>query len=319
MAERKQLATTLSPCVGLDFPGFSKTAELGMPRVYAFAEEDCKVWYRRTMQPVFDLLGKDRHFPIFRMSHGEYILLLGYQLKADATLRDALGYYYHQFKRTFHLEAAHRSGPTANGTYETFTKSELKRARDFFIPKLRSIAEEGLIAAAFQTNPGYEEYRVKMFDWIERNQIRFTPENYIPFYSVYAAVFGPDSPKLFDGKNILFINYLPEEKKEKLRQEMTLRGAASSQFISISAEQALFQTIDIGSVKRPVDLVLIGAGVGAVSMIEQCRPLNAVCIDAGFAIDALAMPEWRWRRAFCIPDSEFDRERVKFPLWQKYA
>lgn len=319
MKKEKPLVQALSPCVKQDFPGFSKTTALGMPRLFAFQEEDCRDWYRRAMNPVFKMIGEDRHFPIFRMSHGEYILLLGYQLRAEATPRDVLAFYYHKFKRTFHLEAAHRSGPTANGTWEIFTKRELKHARETFIRLLRPIAGEGLLAAAFQTNPGYIEYCQKMFQWFEDHDIPFNRENYIPFYCVYAAVFGPDRDRLFRNRNILFINYLPEEKKEKLKREMERLGAKSVQFISISAEKALFQKIDIEQVQRPVDLVLIGAGVGAVSMIDQCRPLKAVCVDAGFAIDALAMPEWRCRRAYCMPDDEFNKEIVRFPLWPKYA
>ena len=50
-------------------------------------------------------------------------------------------------------------------------------------------------------------------------------------------------------------------------------------------------------------------------MTEQLKPLNTVVIDGGFVIDALAKPEARWRRAFCIPDDEFDRSRVKFNVF----
>lgn len=312
-----KLRNQLKPHIIQRFDGFDKTSELGMPKIYAFPEEtDCKEWTNRLMEPVLNKVGNNEHVPIFRMSHGEYLLLLGRKLIWQPTLRDRAAFAYHQFLRATGIEAPHRSGPTANGTYEVFTKAELQRARETFIPLLREIAEDGLLAAGFQTNRGYREYCEPMFDWLEANNIPFNRNNYIPFYSIYTTVFGPNSPRLFEGRNVLVINYLPDEKKKKLEKELKeRRGVAETGFISISAEQALFQEIDLSGYDSSVDLVLIGAGVGAASMIKQCKPLKAVCIDAGFAIDALSMPVWRWRRAFCIPDDEFAPENVAFNYW----
>lgn len=297
------------------FPSFHKTAQLGMPQIFAFDERSCEDWYREGMAPMFEAVGQNVHFPVFRISHGELHLALGRRLRPDASLKQKLAHCYHKVKQTLRLEAPHREGPTVNGTWEVFSFSELEAARARYIPALRNIANEGLLAACFQTNAGYVEYFPDYFGWLDANDIPLTPDNYVPFYSIYSMVFGPDSSKIFKGRSILIVNYLPEEKQRVLREALAGRGVSNVQFISIRSDKALFQDLDLSSVEGNVDVVLIGAGCGAAPMTEQLKPLKAVVIDAGFAIDALAKPEARWRRAFCIPDDEFEPERINFPIF----
>lgn len=305
----------LNCLIDQNFPSFSRTAELGMPKIYAFDERSCQDWYRQGMAPMLEAVGKNVHFPIFRISHGELHLALGRRLRPDATPKQKLAHLYHKLKQAVRLEAPHREGPTVNGTWEVFSHSELESARARYIPALRNIANEGLLAACFQTNAGYVEYFPDYFDWLKDNDIPLTRDNYVPFYSIYSMVFGPDSSKIFEGRSVLIVNYLPKEKQEILRKALADRGVSSVQFISIRPDKALFQDLDLSSVEGDIDVVLIGAGCGAAPMTEQLKPLKSVVIDAGFAIDALAKPEARWRRAFCIPDDEFDSERVNFPIF----
>jgi hypothetical protein len=297
------------------FLGFQKTAELGMPQIFALEQRDCAEWHAEGMAPLYEAVGQNRHFPLFRISHGELHLALGRRLRPDATLKQKCAYLYHKLKQALRLEAPHREGPTVNGTWEIFTQNELDAARARYIPALRNIANEGLLAACFQTNAGYVEYFPDYFDWLDQNEIPLNRRNYVPFYSVYSMVFGPDAPKIFEGRSLLVINYLPEAKQAILREALKARGVSNVQFISIRPDKALFQDLDLSTVEGNVDVVLLGAGCGAAPMTEQLKPLKAVVIDAGFAIDALAKPEARWRRAFCIPDDEFDRDRVSFRIF----
>lgn len=297
------------------FPNYSKTASLGMPKIFAFDERPCEEWYREGMEPLFEAVGKNRHFPLFRISHGELHLALGRRLRPDATLKQKCAHLYHKMKQAVRLEAPHREGPTVNGTWEIFTQNELDAARARYVPALRNIAEEGLLAACFQTNAGYIEYFPDYYDWLDSHNVPLTRENYVPFYSVYSMIFGQDSSRIFKGRSILIINYLPEQKQALLREELKAREVSNVQFISIRSDKALFQDLDLSSVEGNVDVVLLGAGCGAAPMTEQLKPLKAVVIDAGFAIDALAKPQARWTRAFCIPDEEFDRDQVEFNIF----
>lgn len=297
-----------------NFPNFSKTAALGMPEIFALEPRDCSEWYEKGMTPLFDAVGENRHFPLFRISHGELHLALGRRLRPDASPKQMLAHYYHKLKQALRLEAPHREG-SVNGMCEIFTQGELDAARARYIPALRNIANEGLLAACFQTNAGYVEYFPDYYDWLDEHDIPFNRKNYVPFYSVYSMVFGPDASKIFEGRSLLVVNYLPDAKQAILRDALKARGVSNVQFISIRPDKALFQDIDLSLVEGNVDVVLLGAGCGAAPMTEQLKPLKAVVIDAGFAIDALAKPEARWRRAFCIPDGEFDPSRISFPIF----
>lgn len=297
------------------FPSFHKTAQLGMPQIFAFDERSCEDWYREGMAPMFEAVGQNVHFPVFRISHGELHMALGLRLRPDANFKARLGFYARCVQVMLGLRPPHLEYSAGAGTAETFLKNELKNALSRYVPALRNIANEGLLAACFQTNAGYVEYFPDYFDWLDANDIPLTPDNYVPFYSIYSMVFGPDSSKIFKGRSILIVNYLPEEKQRVLREALAERGVSNVQFISIRSDKALFQDLDLSSVEGNVDVVLIGAGCGAAPMTEQLKPLKAVVIDAGFAIDALAKPEARWRRAFCIPDDEFEPERINFPIF----
>lgn len=298
--------------VAVGFPGFEKTASLGMPQIFSFSDRSCEEWYSEGVRPVFRALGENRHFPVFRMSHGELHLALGVRLRPDASMKEKIAYRYRRALVALGLRPPHREFSAGAGTAEEFSSAELQRARSRYVPALRNIAAEGLLAGCFQTNPGYIEYFPDFFHWLDQEKIPLTPLNYIPFYSVYAMIFGPDGSRLFDGRRILIINYLPEEKKRALSSEFFRRRVESVQFMNIRPDKALFETIDLNQIKRPVDLVLVGAGCGAAPIADQIRPLAAVVIDAGFAIDALANPDVRWHRPFCIPDDEFELEKVRF-------
>lgn len=301
--------------ISQSFPHFAKTAALGMPKVFAFDERPCEQWYSEGMAPLFTAIGQNVHFPLFRISHGELHLALGRRLRPDATPKQKLAHCYHKAKQALRLEAPHREGPTVNGTWEIFHQDELDAARARYIPTLRNIANEGLLAACFQTNAGYIEYFPDYYDWLDKQNIPLNLKNYVPFYSVYSMVFGPDSARIFKNRSILIINYLPDAKQQVLCEALAGRGVSQVQFISIRPDKALFQDLDLSHVEGNVDVVLLGAGCGAAPMTEQLKPLKAVVIDAGFAIDALAFPEARWTRAFCIPDEEFDRDKVKFNIF----
>lgn len=297
------------------FPSFSKTAALGMPEIFALEARDCNEWYKAGMAPLFEAVGENRHFPLFRISHGELHLALGRRLRPDATAKQKCAHLYHKLKQALRLEAPHREGPTVNGTWEIFTRDELDAARARYIPALRNIANEGLLAACFQTNAGYVEYFPDYYDWLDEHEIPLNGTNYVPFYSVYSMVFGPDSERIFKNRSVLVINYLPDQKQQVLREALNARDVSNVQFISIRPDKALFQDLNLSTVKGNVDVVLLGAGCGAAPMTEQLKPLQAVVIDAGFAIDALAKPEACWNRAFCIPDEKFDSGKVSFPVF----
>ena len=321
MSENRPLRQRLTPCVEQRYPEFEKHYQafgnrgpgLGKARAYYFHPTDCRDWHNRMVEK---MLAREpgRHFPVFRMSHGEFMLALGYRcpqhIGTSRLWSDAITL-YHRIRRWTGLEPAFRSGSHLN-SFEEFTRQEIAAAETAYIANLSSISREGILAAAFYDNPGYSEYFPDFFDWMDRREIVLNTENYLPFYSVYTLLAGNRLRDVVDGRRILIATSFRDDKAERLTQTFANLGAQSVQCYATHPSKAIFDRIDLGRIQSGVDVVLVGAGVGAAAVIEQLRPLGALCIDAGFCLDMLAYPEMRWERPYCAPDPMFDLAKVKF-------
>ena len=317
----KPLRHRLSPCVEQRYPEFEKHwqafADHGMRRgtakVHYFHPVDCRDWHNRMVEKI---LAREpgRHFPVFRMSHGEFMLALGYRYPwNDGRSKlwcDAITM-YHRLRRWAGLEPAFRSGSHLN-SYEEFTKEEIRGAERAYIANLASISREGILAAAFYDNPGYSEYFPDFFDWMDRRGILLDTENYMPFYSVYALLAGSRLRDIVAGRQVLVATSFRDDKEERLVRLFTQLGAGGVQCYATHPSKAIFDRIDLGRIRPGVEVAFVGAGVGAAAVIEQLRPLGALCIDGGFCLDMLAYPELRWERPYCAPDTMFDLSKVKF-------
>ncbi len=319
--ENRPLRKRLTPCVEQRYPEFEKHFQAfrdhdprrGTTRAYYFHPTDCRDWHSRMVEKML-ARKPGRHFPVFRMSHGEFMLALGYRyprhsgkskLWCDAITR------YHQLRRWAGLEPAFRSGSHLN-SYEEFTKQEVAAAETAYIANLASISREGILAAAFYDNPGYSEYFPDFFDWMDRRGIVLNTENYMPFYSVYALLAGSRLREIVDGRQVLIATSFRDDKAERLTQAFTKLGARGVQCYATHPSKAIFDRIDLSRIHSGIDVAFVGAGVGAAAVMEQLRPLGALCIDAGFCLDMLAYPELRWERPYCAPDPIFDLSKVKF-------
>lgn len=319
--DRRPLRQALSPCVEQRYPEFEKhrlafgdrVSLRGTANLYFFHPVDCREWHDRMVEKI---LAREpgRHFPVFRMSHGEFMLALGYRYpRHDGTSApwcDAITL-YHRLRRWVGLEPAFRSGSHLN-SYEEFTKREMAAAERSYVANLVSISREGILAAAFYDNPGYSEYFPDFFDWMDRRGIVLDVDNYMPFYSVYALLAGSRLRDVVAGRHVLVATSFRDDKQERLVDAFTRLGARGVQCYATHPSKAIFDRIDLSRVRSGVDVAFVGAGVGAAAVIEQLRPLGALCIDAGFCLDMLAYPDLRWERPYCAPDAMFDLSKVRF-------
>src|SRR5207245_1658189 len=135
--------------------------------------------------------------------------------------------------------------------------------------------------------------------------------NYHHMYSVYVLFHGPDRERLLRGRHILVVTSLTPTKRASIERGLREAGAARIQFLGISSDKALLDRLDLTQVHHPVDLVLVGAGVGSANCLDQLRPLGSVAIDAGFCLSTLGDRDARFQRPYCVPDEEFDPARMQ--------
>jgi hypothetical protein len=206
---------------------------------------------------------------------------------------------------------AHRSGARLYG-YEFYTADERQKLRSQYIAQLRRIADEGILAIVLHETDLVRAYAPEILDWFDENQVTVHPGNYHHMYSVYVLFHGPDRERLLRDRRILVVTSLNDAKRSSIERGLRDAGAASAQFLGISGDKSLLDRLDLTKVRQPVDLVLVGAGVGSANCLDQLRPLGAVTIDAGFCLSTLGDPAVRFQRPYCVPDEEFDPARMQF-------
>jgi hypothetical protein len=303
----------LSPSVPLRFPNFERHYELGTAPAYYFEERDCRDWYRDMVSRIIESVEARRYLPVYRLGHGQFILALAGP--NGRALAERKGWYRNPIdwlliqllatKRDF------RSGSPEYG-WEEYTRDERPAAYLCFVDSLRRVAEAGILAPAFHRSASYSGFIPGIFDWLDANKIDLNRGNYHHVYSIYALMHGPDRKRLIAGRKVLVVSGLTDEKRSGINRGLTQLGATDVQFLAISPQKSLLECIDLSKLKGSVDLVLVGAGVGSASILVQLEPLGVPCLDVGFSLTTLGSPELRWNRPFCVPDDEFDMERIRF-------
>jgi hypothetical protein len=323
-AEAGPLRARLRPRVALDYPGFARTRALALAvgntdPVYAFAAEDCRDWYGRFAGDVLAAVDERRFLPVYRMGDGEFSFALGTpeerlplrRLRPRQLARGVLN-------ALTGRRGGHRSGSPGYG-WEVYSPRERRVLLDTYAADLRLVAERGYLALALSESPLYRPWVGEILDWLDARGIPLHAGNYQHPYAVYALMHGPDRERLLRGRRVLVVNHADAARRAAITGALDGAGAARTQFLSVSREKAMLERLDLRAVEGPVDLVLVGAGVGAAGVLRQLEPLGVPALDVGFALDVLARPELRWRRPYCVADAEFDERRVEFLSPEKQA
>lgn len=266
--------------------------------------------YDKFKKRVFSSLGKT-YLPIYRIADGEFIFCLG------KNLRRKKFYLLRNIKRLFiptrykgrklPLNFKEKFNNLLDSNYcinlygEGYTSSEKRKVKKKYIDNLREIATKGYLGIHFIKVKGelaYAEYVRPMCAWFDQNKIYLNDQNYISFYFVYALLNGDDRKHLYNGKRVLIVTHADEIKKAKIRNKLEEEGVRELQFYQISYNKSLFDKIDLNKIKKPVDLILVGAGIGSSNILVQLEPLQTVCIDAGINIECLANPLLKKSRIF---------------------
>lgn len=310
------LRDQLSPCVRLRFPGFEKQYRfeektgLGETRAYYFEPVDCRKWYRQIVDRIVQAVDDKSYLPLYRMGDGEFSFAL------ETPHEEIVPFWKLSWKEKLSLALKYlmgRSGDHRAGfSGEYYNAHERKNVHDEFVDGVRHIAEKGILCPAFHTSPLYRYYFPEIFDWFDSNNIPLDPSNYLHVYGIYALINGPDADRLLAGRDVLVATSLSEHKKRRIRKGLQKHGVETIQFLEVSEHQAMLDRVDPSVVTRPIDLVLIAAGVGACNVIRQMKSLRVPQLDIGFCIDTIARPELRWKRPFCIPDDDFDAQKVEY-------
>jgi hypothetical protein len=292
--------------VPLIIPGFSRTVPANAIYQRSFHSEAAATWYQAFVQNVASAIGS-RFLPIYRMADGEFIFCVGYKkptLPPNSSfydsVRNASGYMFQRGKNAVHRRAL------ATCWGEVYTVADRRRLMPEYISYLKTVAENGYLAIHLSERADKFgcEYIDPMIEWMYREQIGLSEENYASFYFVYALLASADKLGLFRDRNVAVMTHLTEARKKGIVEGLQRLGARSVQCIPISATRTLVEPAPLENAADGADIVLVGGGIGAVKILANLASTGTVCLDAGFFIDALIDPSMRGQRLFTKTDDE---------------
>lgn len=296
----------------IDFilPGFEKKYPKGTFSSLSFSEIDSYTWHATVKAQLLDKMGKKYH-PVYRMGDGEFIFFLGHIMRKRKPKESILSYKfkYIYFSIKYFLEwhfigfqAQSKHAGYVSGGY---THDEINQLKVKAIEQIKYIGEKGSLAPIltyrFDTL-SYSQYFTPLKEWFLKENIHFTSNNYIPFYFIYSLLLGPERSLFYKEKNILVITHYTENKKKLIYDGLKKEGVNNIEFIQISKNRSFYDKIDLKSINHPIDLVLVGAGLGAINILSQLEDTQTLCIDAGYVIEAIANPSLKKERTFCSQD-----------------
>jgi len=314
VSHSSSLMQRLSPCVELRFPGFERHYEVSNPKSVAYAFEPMRgvVWYTEFVDRILRAQAERRFLPVYRMCDGEFIFALGGHPEDKLPWRRlSPGRLVKRVLRRLVRGSGHRTGTNEYG-YESYSAREREKTFAIFVSSLKFIADKGILALCLQNTPLAQPFIPAICDWFDLHHIPLHRQNYHHFYSIYVLLHGPDRVRLLRNRRVLVVTGLTNEKRLGIEAGLRSLGVSGVEFVSVSRSRAMLDVIDLTSIRQPVDVALIGAGVGAANILAQLEPLGTVCLDVGFALSTLADRELRWNRPYCVPDEEFDRSRVRW-------
>lgn len=296
-------------------PGFEKSYPKGIFKTLALSPIDSKEWYHSFIERLDSAIGH-HYLPVCRLSDGEFIFSLGRNFLPVRGAAETMLSYWH---RMIHFEIVrllrsdlrkYRGGVDSSIPSGVFTNKEWEKGRNSYGFLLNEISRIGILGLHFsyRDNQFAQQYFVPMVKWLKSHNIQLTTDNYYPFYFTYALLNGPDRARILGREKILVVTHCNDDKATQIELNLKKEGAKSVQFLQISQNRSLYDKLDLNKVRLPVDVVLIGAGIGKPNILLQLKATNTLCIDAGFNIECIANPEFRRSKAgartFTWPDFE---------------
>jgi hypothetical protein len=290
--------------------GFSKQDEnLGIGYVFPPKGTTVEDWYNSFRKNIIDALNNKYYYPVFRLSDGEFVFVLGRKFKKQLNLIYFKNLISHTINIIRFQSGFYSSG--RKGYCETYKWYRLPGLRKQFANQLKDIASYGCLCFNFSETDLSREYKVNYWKWIQKNKIEISEKNYFHFYFVYGALMGTDSEPFYKGKKILLMTSNMPERNKNLINKLHSLGAMEVEYYETSLNHPMYDKINLEKIKMKPDIVLIGAGVGSANILVQLKPLNCLCIDAGYVVDAFSDIELAKKRPFCINDTIWDQAYSK--------
>jgi hypothetical protein len=302
----------------LRIPGYSKQESLYgnglVPLPNNLAGNPPQEWYNRFLEVVLTAAKRRRWLPVYRLSDGEFTCMVGRRFATGPLLTMLRARARHVYNSTKRLSPFYSSGRP--GYCESYYAWELPGVRRTLSSALAEIANDGALCFNFSQSDLATPYMEAVCAWLGGRGVNIPASCYFHFYHVYGLLNGPDAIRLLTGRRVVVMTSDIGNRRDRLLTAVLERGASSAAFYETSRNKPAHDVIRLKELPAKVDVILLGAGVGAAQIIQQLKPLGCLAIDAGFALDCWAEPDLRRRRPYCVHDDVWDEVHgTERPEW----
>lgn len=259
--------------------GIAAQAYGGSLRAYSFEEVNQDEWFTSFLDRVVLASNLNHFLPVVRIGDGEIMLLYPELLLNRSKLLS--------LKNLKVILNSLMLVGIKTSWGEEYSSKQVFKARHLFRKMLGFLASKGVIALYWNVNSlnAFATHNKFIQERMKRDNIILTQDNYVPFHFPLAAMFQPYAQILFSAKKILFISSISEIEQQNLGSFLTRYQPTSIDFYQIPKTQAHRAHVTI---ENKFDLVLVSAGIAAISIIYQLRHLTCPCIDIGGIIHLLS-------------------------------
>lgn len=309
---------TFRPRVKLRYPEFESHYKinevLGHSRAYSFIDTDGLSWFEHFYKRLLISRDNKTYLPVYRMGDGEYTFLLGkniYMFKSffDLSLKQMV------LKLKLILgknTEGHVSGTELDGK-ESYTHAETLVLKQKFINDLRYISQKGILGLGLDEGEFYGKYMPQLKDTLDNMGVYLNSENYYHVYHVYALMASSYGKELTRGQHVLVVTSINEEKKKKFKDYLLREmDAIKVSFYNISPNKAMLDIVELETIEEGIDIVLVGAGVGAANILRQLEPLSVPCLDIGTVLGNMLDSRRRFARPYMVTDDKFALDKLLF-------
>ena len=241
----------------------------------------------------------NKNLVILRIADGEYQFLLGRRCECKASLRLLKCLYFRllEYMKGERIYAATMKGvPSGQYSVEQYKKKEKSVQKS-----LRLLGRKGVLAAYLIEKDGFavRQYFEPFQALLKNLGVSLTMNNYTPFYFVYRVLL--DSKiNIYQDRRILVITGDVDRKHDGITNYLISRGCRSVNWFEISRANSLFDQLDFTLEEFQLyDLVLLGAGVGKLSMTETLMQFRCPVLDAGYSLEVMNDELLRFKRDYC--------------------
>lgn len=192
--------------------------------------------------------------------------------------------------------AFYRASLQCNGLYiQAGSEQQVREAHSWHLPALRYTGEHGLLCPitylyglSWVTLDSVRDFLV----FLARNEVEFTPNNYIPFYAVYAYLTSVAFMHLIDQKKVCIIG---AELHSTAIERWTAQFHVHPQYqyvelppTMVAINWPVFREEILAAIDPKSDLVLVAGGAAAGPICaDVAHRFNVPALDAGHVVNLM--------------------------------